>query len=577
MARSSLFTSTTLFVFSQSMDFIQVIHQKVSFGGPFAPDFIFNKFGPLKLATWSSLLLECSCIFLVWSSNKYTKYGTVYSMIALHIGIDLAMNMHVFEILSILGWCMFFIQPNQKYQEYSAMMKVDTIKTKPNRKSAKRYFFDIIQHSTFINIFVLVLATIFIVDTFPLREIQEILNVVTTVPFSTIQPNTSSQWKISFASGISAIITSVQTALLYLNILRQNYFTPVIKKYLNPIGLYQGVWDVYKEASDMNCFFTISIATYSIMHNDGNTINGTNRQLNTYTYTSPDWGTAAWYTKKRYQRPMTIDLKHMCRDCYVRYHANNIINDVLSKEGTNITNIQLASATLMGQGENPPPPPAVDDWFNWSGWFFADAKQGVFFQHIPVLLYTTNLCNDLNVDLCRHYLNEGFCDAAQNNHARRHIFNNGTLLAENDAFVYNITQTCRQSCSFCPEHGYDTNSFINGTRISIYWPAPKWSHIGHIYKYDETSRYYDCTIVQVRDRPMKQYLLKYNDARFVNEWFDPMTLRDLGYHLLPAMDDDDDLIHEDEGVSAHNDGNSATGSSKDMDGLHHNPAHDEEL
>jgi hypothetical protein len=253
-----------------------------------------------------------------------------------------------------------------------------------------------------------------------------------------------------------------------------------------------------------------------------------------------------WYTKKRYQRPMTMQEKlesSMCRDCYVRYHANNIITDVWNsrnKSSNQVTNIQLASASLMVQCESPPPPPAVDDWFNWTGWFYADAKQDVLVQHDPVLLYTTNICNDLNVELCRQYYDEGLCYTAQQNHAHRHGFNNGTILTDNDAFVYNITQMCRHSCNFCPEDDYDTNDLQTGTRLSIFWPIPTWDNTEQMYIYDENSMYYDGTIIEVKDRPLKQYLIQYDDPVYNNEWFDFMTLRDRGYHFIP--DDNNEEI-----------------------------------
>ena len=515
------------------------MHQKAFFGGPYVPEFIFNKYGPLKLATWSSLLLECSCIFLVWSKNKYIKYGTVFSMIALHLGIESTMNMHVFEILSIVGWCMFLIEPNQSYREYiggniskSATGNNDTAKPKSIHETITQYVLGMIQHITFINIFLLTLIPIFIIDTFPLHEIHDILEGGLTVPLSTVLTDTTSRLNSSFASGLSDIVTKAQTILLNLNSSRKDYFFRNVMKFLYPIGLFQDVWNLYTKASDTNCIFTTNITTYSIIQSEGNS---TTHQLNSYVYASPDWGTASWYTKKRYQRPMSMDFKYLCRDCYVRYYANSIINDMSSKNGISVSNIQLASAILTGQCENPPPPPAVDDWFNWSGWFYADAKQDVLVQHDPILLYSTNICNDLNVDLCREYLNEGLCHSAKHYHSYRHGFDDGNMLTDDDTFVYNITQTCRRSCNFCPEDGYDTNDLRNGTRLSIFWPAPKWSFIDRVYKYDETSKYYDCTVVQVRDRPMKQYLLMYDDSLFSNEWLDPMTLRDLGYHFIPHL------------------------------------------
>jgi hypothetical protein len=77
--------------------------------GIFNPDFIFARYGPLKLLCWSALVLEASCYILVWIPAL--RKLSVVLMISLHIGIDLSMNMHMFEWLSSLGWCVFLIQP----------------------------------------------------------------------------------------------------------------------------------------------------------------------------------------------------------------------------------------------------------------------------------------------------------------------------------------------------------------------------------------------------------------------------------------------------------------------------------
>ena len=515
----------------------QVIHEKDFFGGPYVPEFIFNKYGPLKLATWSSLFLECSCIFLVWSRNKYIKYGTVYSMIALHLGIESTMNMHVFEILSIIGWCMFLIQPDISHRDYKSM----TAKTNTdlNRKTMTRYLLDIIQHTWVVNSFLLAITTILILDTFPLYEIQDVLNGVISVPLSSLLAKITSPSQLSVVSGLVYAINHIETKLLYLNELRRNYLFPYVTKYLYPIGLYQAVWTLYSGAPDMSCIFTTNITAYTIMPDS----NSSNHQLNSYSYVSPDWGTMTWYEKKRYQRPMTMQEKltdYMYRDGYVRYHTNNIFNDVLSNEEANMTNLHLASATLMVQCEHPPPAPDIDDWFNWSGWFYADAKQDVLVQREPRLLYTTNICNDLNVELCQQYNNEGLCYIAQSHHSVRHRFDatNIDVLKEKEALVYNITQTCRRSCNFCPEDGYDTNDLSIGTRISVYWPIPTWDDTDQKYYYDEKSLYYPGTIVQVRDHPLKQYRIKYDESGYNDEWFDPMTLRDRGYHFVPPLDNE---------------------------------------
>lgn len=77
--------------------------------GIYNPDFIFEYYGPLKLMTWSALLLESVCYITVWFPSM--RKVSVCLMVAFHIGIDLTMSMHMFEWLSCLGWVVYLIQP----------------------------------------------------------------------------------------------------------------------------------------------------------------------------------------------------------------------------------------------------------------------------------------------------------------------------------------------------------------------------------------------------------------------------------------------------------------------------------
>ena len=78
--------------------------------GIFNPDIIFASYGPLKILCWSALFLESTCYWTVWVPAL--RKISVASMILLHIGIDLSMNMHMFEWLSCLGLTVFLIQPS---------------------------------------------------------------------------------------------------------------------------------------------------------------------------------------------------------------------------------------------------------------------------------------------------------------------------------------------------------------------------------------------------------------------------------------------------------------------------------
>ena len=58
-----------------------------------------------------SLLIETSGWILVWVPQL--RVPVVISMILLHLGIEVAMNMHCFEWLAITGWLVFILQPDK--------------------------------------------------------------------------------------------------------------------------------------------------------------------------------------------------------------------------------------------------------------------------------------------------------------------------------------------------------------------------------------------------------------------------------------------------------------------------------
>eukprot|EP00547_Thalassionema_nitzschioides_P015311 CAMPEP_0194231924 /NCGR_PEP_ID=MMETSP0158-20130606/483_1 /TAXON_ID=33649 /ORGANISM="Thalassionema nitzschioides, Strain L26-B" /LENGTH=832 /DNA_ID=CAMNT_0038964615 /DNA_START=37 /DNA_END=2532 /DNA_ORIENTATION=+ len=85
------------------------------FGRFWNPDFIFNRMGPIKLLTWSTLALECLCMFAIWP--KATRKFTFFSLVGLHLGIELTMIMHIFQYISVLGWCSFFVHPTTQSRQ----------------------------------------------------------------------------------------------------------------------------------------------------------------------------------------------------------------------------------------------------------------------------------------------------------------------------------------------------------------------------------------------------------------------------------------------------------------------------
>jgi hypothetical protein len=73
-------------------------------------EYLFNRMGPVKFQTWTALVIEIASIFTIWIPRL--RWPTFLGVVALHVGIELALVMHAFEYLSVLGWCAFFVYPN---------------------------------------------------------------------------------------------------------------------------------------------------------------------------------------------------------------------------------------------------------------------------------------------------------------------------------------------------------------------------------------------------------------------------------------------------------------------------------
>lgn len=94
----------------QGWAMFNVVHEEDFFPGIFAPDFLFNRILPLHIMSWSTIVVETACIATAWIPSLRTI--TLLSVAMLHLGIELAMNMHCFEWLTMTGWASFLVQPD---------------------------------------------------------------------------------------------------------------------------------------------------------------------------------------------------------------------------------------------------------------------------------------------------------------------------------------------------------------------------------------------------------------------------------------------------------------------------------
>lgn len=227
-----------------------ISHATDFFGGPVTPDFVFNRVGPLMLMTYGSLFIECTCILFIWP--KATRRLTLWSILALHLGIELSMNMHCFEWLSLLGWVFFLIEPMNESGQGALVSTKNSSASDVQGRPLSRWM---------TTGFVGVIMFLFFAPTVPLNE-------MTTVAPDSVKP-------------------LLQTLAYH----RDYQILPnVVDPYLAPLGISQTIWNMYCVAPDETLQFEATV------HLNNNTL---------ATWKSPDWSQNTWYEKKRMQRPMT--------------------------------------------------------------------------------------------------------------------------------------------------------------------------------------------------------------------------------------------------------------------------------
>ena len=86
-----------------------IVHNTEGYPGMWNPPLLFGRRGPLLLMTWTAIVIEVAAWWSIWI--KPLRRVTLYAVVAFHVGIDLSMNMTCLQWLTILGWCVFLIQP----------------------------------------------------------------------------------------------------------------------------------------------------------------------------------------------------------------------------------------------------------------------------------------------------------------------------------------------------------------------------------------------------------------------------------------------------------------------------------
>jgi hypothetical protein len=405
-------------------------------------------------------VVECSSIIFIWP--KSTRNYTLLAIILLHIGIDGAMNMHCFEWLAIVGWLFFLVE---RRKEETSPLSSETLTTNEftlnnatnlsTQKSkltisANAERIQRIQRG-FLNLFLFTLSTSLVFDAIPFQH------------FASMIPD---------AGAPSSILQSV---LIHIDDFRTNVAQPYYYiPYLHPIGLYQGVWDLFTGTNNHN-YHLETVITY---HNSSSA-----------SHWSPDWGTMTWYEKKRWQRPMTFYenfIEAACKDCYATYYAK--------ANGPNV-----ASVRILSHCEYPPiePPGNLLDM----DYFFKTAKETLVSRE-PEEIFTLNYCDDTS-EVCEVFMEKGYCNSLD------------------DAVLYLMVTNCKHSCQLC--HDYDLDALDVGTRISVYYTVDK--------------QYFDGTIANSQMiHHIRRYLVKYDGYDSTPEWITSMSLREQGVQILHHND-----------------------------------------
>ena len=175
---------------------------------PLLQDWLFNRLFFVKLQTWISLALECICIITIWPTA--TRKLTFVAIVILHIGIEMALDMHIFEYISVLGWICFFVKPEKtttktevnKIEKDSSSTPIDdTTDRAPTSNRARTVFRRGVLR--FLETIVAVgLLALFAVDSIPIHSINQfmppplpdILMEARTKAFDAIHPFMTMTW-----------------------------------------------------------------------------------------------------------------------------------------------------------------------------------------------------------------------------------------------------------------------------------------------------------------------------------------------------------------------------------------------
>ena len=120
-------------VWTSGLAVYALAHTWDRYPGIWTPDWLFNRLGPLQVMAWFTLGLELMAPITLWIP-RFRK-PTLCLVILLHVGMEVALNMHLFESLTILGFCSFLVDKDKKDKNQSFHQPNSQQSKSPHRKN----------------------------------------------------------------------------------------------------------------------------------------------------------------------------------------------------------------------------------------------------------------------------------------------------------------------------------------------------------------------------------------------------------------------------------------------------------
>jgi hypothetical protein len=307
------------------------------FGGIFTPDFLFNRMFPLKFLCWSSLVVECISVVTIWPLT--TRLPTLVAIVLLHVGIDLAMNMNIFEWLSILGWMVFLVQPVAKqsrpFVNYSVVDDRDVESTPDSQSKRPRL------HSVWTNIFITMFILVYGSITIPISFIHQ---------------------------GVPEAMRPTLTVLKDFMGEIDDVFMP----WLYRLGIHQHNWSMFS-----------GIDSYSMYEQFEAIIAFKNET--TMSWWTPDWNAMSWLKRKRYRRHQLYlnNLKSFKSDGETAGHRH-LCEWIARPFGSDVEKVKL----VYHWADHSDPPLDI-------GWFDSIPRDNfTFTKETQYVYYTPHVCEE---------------------------------------------------------------------------------------------------------------------------------------------------------------------------------------